>query len=99
MEKIGFFETYNEKTGTVEKSFMRKIIAWYFWAICFPASLFIVTYAVYGLYNGKMETMDSFTLLGYLFVLQLFWVAPKTIQKYMENGGLDKFLNNIKPNK
>jgi len=89
-DKIGFFET-ETATGKIEKSFTRLLLAWYFWAINLPASLALVAVAAVGAYKATMAAQELLTLLGYVFVLQLFWAAPKAITKYLETNGLSFF--------
>lgn len=77
--EVGFYE---EKKG--HKSFTRLNIAWYFWAICFPGSLWLLGVLGTMILRSALTISDAGTLAGVFIVLQLGWIAPKHLSKLAE---------------
>ncbi len=78
-EKVKFLE---EKPGV--KSFTRLNIAWYFWTICVPGSLWVLYVLGEMALNKDLTVTDGGTLAGIFIILQLAWIAPKQLSKINE---------------
>ena len=79
MEEVKFLE---ERQGV--KSFTRLSIAWYFWCINVPGSLWILYVVGDAVIRGALTLSDGGMMLGIFVVLQLGWIAPKQLSKINE---------------
>ena len=87
-EKTGYFEE-----SPNNKSFGRLNIAWYFWGICLPGSLWILYVVGYSILKSTITVSNGLSLLGFFIILQLGWIAPKQLSKLNE---VNKFLGQLK---
>ena len=78
-KKSGFYE---DSDGN--KSFMRLSISWYFWGVCLPGSLWDLYVFGTSILNDSLTLSDGGMLLGLFLILQLGWIAPKTLSKLNE---------------
>ena len=83
--KTGFFGV-----STGNKSFVRLNIAWYFWMICVPGSLWLLYVLGDTIARGTLSISDGGTLIGAILILQLGWIAPKQLAKQVEKQELLK---------
>lgn len=84
-------KTFEEKEGVT--SWMRVILAIYFAVVAVPGSYILL------LSTLKKFTQDNFSWEQVIFSITMFlflhviWIAPKTIQKALENKGIiDKMI-------
>lgn len=75
-------EFLEEKAGV--KSFTRLSIAWYFWSICFPGSLWVLYVLGDAVMRSALTISDGGMMVGIFIVLQLAWIAPKQLSKINE---------------
>ncbi len=71
MEKIGFFETYNEKAQTIEKSSDR---------LKSVMSLIMVFLIVAGQFFLGEANFDTWGFIGVVFLFLLYSAAPKALK-------------------
>ena len=90
-KKDGIIGFYEEKDG--KKSFQRLSIAWYFWGICLPGSLWVLHVFGQTILKNTLDMTNGGIMIAMFVFLQLGWIAPKALSKVSETDAFKALLN------